>query len=771
MNLHFFIDEAFQVFKFIENRISLSDPDFSWEYYYWLGITHRFNNDFNQALSCFDSSIYYCELSNKNDQYGKILYNKAKVYLRQGDRISALPLLIKGDRIIVKNNFAIVETKRRISSTYSINGEHRLALLYINEAIAWQLSEKNIEYVDNSRKIDSLFRYAGLLQSRAYVYREMAKGNPDSTMLLNKSVDDVISSIMAFEKSKRSLVFESDLIYSNNLYKYIYSKTIEAISRIYVTSPNETLLYEALQYAEMDKSSALLRTVQKDIALNQSNIPDSTVIYLKKLYTRLSEVEAKRFEENANVRVNDTNLYALNMELFDLVSEITELEKTLEKEYATYAELKYKVTPPNLDFIIDQSYEKAILEYVVSNEKLYAFLIVDGVIHYNHFYFRDDFIESIERLQEMISDIKNIDFSLKELNEFETLSYNLYGELIAPFDSLIGTKPLLIVPDEQLSLIPFEVLLTKKVKSKSLNYSNLPYLVKSNNVSYAYSLTLSHKQKNIKSGYEFNRLLAMAPTYEKLAGNQGAQYIALRSAFRDARDKLGMLEGAQDEARNVSKKVNGQLYLKDNASEGQFKAEAPHYKVLHLAMHTLINNENPLYSKLVFTPDVDEIEDGLLNTYELNNMNLNADLVVLSACNTGFGKLNKGEGIIGLTRGFLQAGCKSLLATLWSVADKASVTLIDGFYDGLKGGELKSASLSQAKRDYLNKVTGMNAHPFFWAGYISIGNDDPVIFDTNRKFYLPLIIVVVAILALAFFYKRKSRKSIPAFSQTKQTVP
>jgi CHAT domain-containing protein len=386
---------------------------------------------------------------------------------------------------------------------------------------------------------------------------------------------------------------------------------------------------------------------------------------------------------------------------------------------------------------------------------------VDGKIHFNHFYFRDDFIESVEQLQQMISDIASIDFSLKELNDFAKLSYVLYNDLIKPFETVIGAKQLLIVPDEQLSLIPFEVLLTAPVESKIINYNELPYLVKTHDISYAYSLTLSHKQKNIISDAENEELLAMAPTYEKLAGNQGSQYVALRGAFRDARDQLGMLEGAQKEARQVIRKVHGTLLLDDRATEEQFKTDAPNYKVLHLAMHTLIDNENPLYSKLVFTPDADDSEDGLLNTYELNNMNLNADLVVLSACNTGFGKLNKGEGIIGLTRGFLQAGCKSLLATLWSVADKASVPLINDFYDGLKLHKSKALSLSAAKRNYLNVNSGINAHPFFWAGYISIGNDEPINL-TKNTFWLWISLALGVILVLVFLvwvkFIRKSRK-------------
>ena len=150
----------------------------------------------------------------------------------------------------------------------------------------------------------------------------------------------------------------------------------------------------------------------------------------------------------------------------------------------------------------------------------------------------------------------------------------------------------------------------------------------------------------------------------------------------------------------------------------------------------------------------------MLNTYELANLHLNADLVVLSACNTGFGEINKGEGIIGLSRGFFQAGCKSLLATLWAVSDNTSVGIIDQFYSGLEQEFSKSHSISEAKRNYLKNTKGMLAHPFFWAGYISIGNDEPIKLAKAHKHFvfITLILVLMAVVILYFLAKGKSRK-------------
>jgi CHAT domain-containing protein len=640
-------------------------------------------------------------------------------------------------------------------------------LKYINQAILLVLKgnmETEISSILDNASLISWDKYASILQSRAYTYREMARGKPDSLHYLNLSLQDAENSILAFEKHKRKLVFESDVIYSNNQYKYFYSKTIEALCRIYEVTGDNALLYKALRYSEMEKVSALVYSVQRNKALYHSGIPAEKVTHLVELNRKLDEVEALRFQEQANIRINDTALFDLNMQLYQLVSEIRGQEKQLELQNATYRQIKYDIQPPNLDYVMELSKKKAVVEYVLSSEKLYTFVVVDGKIHFKHEYFDKDFIASIEKLQQMISNIKKIDFSLAELQTMADLSNYLYQVLLGPFEELIANKPLLIVPDEQLSLIPFEILLkTKPANISKINYAELDYLLYHHDISYAYSLNLMQKQTSERVNEHAHQVFAMAPGYKKLAGHQGSQYIALR----DARDNLGMLKGAQKEVRHVGKRLQGRVVFDQDASEELFKTQAGNYGILHLAMHTLVNNEYPLYSKLVFTPDADTEEDGLLNTYELANLDLGADLVVLSACNTGFGKLNRGEGIIGLTRGFFQAGCKSLLATLWSVSDETSLSIIEGFYTELEKQQSKSYSLSESKRNYVKQAKGMWAHPFFWAGYISIGDDKPIITQAKEKIPYSFIVGAIVVFLLAgsgfWLYKRKKAGDDPGF--------
>ncbi len=175
-------------------------------------------------------------------------------------------------------------------------------------------------------------------------------------------------------------------------------------------------------------------------------------------------------------------------------------------------------------------------------------------------------------------------------------------------------------------------------------------------------------------------------------------------------------------------------------------------------MHALIDDENPLSSKLIFDQNnSDTIEDGFLHTYEIYNLNLNAELAVLSACKTGTGKLSKGEGIMSLARGFLYAGVPGIVMTLWAIEDISSANIITQFYKLLKDGEKKDFALRNAKLEYLKNANQLQSHPYFWAAYVQIGDNTPIS-NNNRFIYYFLGVGCLVVLAIvAIIYKRKRK--------------
>jgi CHAT domain-containing protein len=194
-------------------------------------------------------------------------------------------------------------------------------------------------------------------------------------------------------------------------------------------------------------------------------------------------------------------------------------------------------------------------------------------------------------------------------------------------------------------------------------------------------------------------------------------------------EALDRLSHVDREILSVGASVDGAVMaLGPDASELRFRALAPRFRILHLSSHGVVDEEVPLYSGVQLAPDSSHSEDGFLHAYEVLTIPLNCDLVTLSGCQTGAGRLYAGEGIVGLTRAFFHAGARQAVVSLWSVNDASTATLMERFYAGMSGGLDAAEALREAKLA-LRRVTIWGpegratscSHPFFWAPFILIG--------------------------------------------------
>jgi CHAT domain-containing protein len=224
---------------------------------------------------------------------------------------------------------------------------------------------------------------------------------------------------------------------------------------------------------------------------------------------------------------------------------------------------------------------------------------------------------------------------------------------------------------------------------------------------------------------------------------------------------LAPLPGIQKEVDLISKELKTSIYRGKEASEVKFREESEDYDILHLAMHAFIDDENPAFSRLAFHQNnsTDAQNNGWLNTADIYNLDLKANLTVLSACNTGSGRLQKGEGVMSLARGFLYAGCPSIVMTLWEVEDKAGTQIMGAFYKNLKKGRTIDEALRLAKLEYLENANPRTAHPHYWLGYVSIGDSSPLFRSYDYYFFGLLIIVLIAITVDQLIRVKKTRKN------------
>lgn len=217
--------------------------------------------------------------------------------------------------------------------------------------------------------------------------------------------------------------------------------------------------------------------------------------------------------------------------------------------------------------------------------------------------------------------------------------------------------------------------------------------------------------------------MAYAPSYQSIDN----EAIASRSSFANLRDNVSQLTKTVNEIKGIAQYFDGTFEGSAMATETNFKRELKDYGLLHLAMHGKADFENPDKAHLVFSNvNQDTLNDGLLYHHEIANLKTNAQLVVLSACETGIGQAIEGEGVMSLGRGFMYIGVPSVVMSLWKMNDLSTSELMPLFYKNLSDGLPKDKALCQAKLSYLNNTSSRHARPFYWAGLISLGNNEPI---------------------------------------------
>jgi CHAT domain-containing protein/tetratricopeptide (TPR) repeat protein len=331
---------------------------------------------------------------------------------------------------------------------------------------------------------------------------------------------------------------------------------------------------------------------------------------------------------------------------------------------------------------------------------------------------------------------------------FVKASHALYQTVLAPAAQEIASKRLLVVADGALNYVPFEALVTAP---DGTDYSALPYLVKTNEVMYAPSASVvaAVRAQAVAAQGGAGMLIVADPVFDPTDARAKGAQIA-QAASGDSRGeysvsaavaditgaketpalgfRLARLTGTRAEAEEIGKiaRASGlapDVWLDFDASEANVRArDISKYRVVHVATHGLLNTERPQFTGVVLSLVGNRGEDGFLRTDEIFNLRLGAQLVVLSACETGLGREKRGEGVIGLTRAFMYAGAPTVGVSLWSVADRSTAELMSDFYKRLltKQSGTTSAAMRAAQQQM---IAGKKySAPFYWAPFVLVGD-------------------------------------------------
>jgi len=502
-----------------------------------------------------------------------------------------------------------------------------------------------------------------------------------------------------------------------------FSSAIEVAATLFELTGNPIYKEKAFGYSERAKAASLRSYLNDVDAKTFGGIPVDLQNLERKLKQDIADYRDKIYQERKLLHPIQDSISNWRHTLFGLNAEYDQMVKRFETDHPDYYALKYDNSSISVkDLQKELKGDQVLVEYALSDSTLYSFIVGPNLFKMNKLCLKNGELErSINNIRTSLKTNHFADNSMKYYQDYILAAHQLYQIMIEPFENLIDKKRLIIVPEGRLAYVPFGVLLKNKGDLERLDYRNLNYLIRHHAISYQNSATIAYKRSDKRSSLSLsNKLIAFAPSYHNVSDS----ILITRQVHKN---KLYPLPGAIVEVKNITKIIEGEMYVNDFATETSFKEQADNYDILHLAMHTILDDDNPMYSKLVFSQPGDSLNDGLLNAHEIYNMNLNAKMVVLSACNSGDGKFLKGEGVMSLARGFFYSGCPSLVMTLWTVEDLSGSTLMSSFYKFLSQSFPKDVALQQAKLDYLESADPLKSHPYFWSGYVAIGDTQTLV--------------------------------------------
>lgn len=539
-------------------------------------------------------------------------------------------------------------------------------------------------------------------------------------------------------------------------FRPVYEEAIGLAFELYETSHLPEYLELAFSFSEKSKNAILLETLKAKEGQEQVGIPRNIIEQEKDLRLNIAFYEktlrsARQEKEQEKVKLYEKYLAIARIEL-------AELQGQIEQEYPRYQAWKYGSQTITIAQVQSQllDRETALLEYFIGQEKTYVFLVTQEQTQIFLLPHATQINRSINDYRKVLLNLDAFKQNAKRaFHSYHDLAQQVYTNiLLAPLSALTNTAGctnLIIVPDGLLNTIPFAALTFPQEVTGSINFATLPYLIYDYQFSYAYSADLLLKNQNRRDQLEDNqRCLAFAPTY------QADAELAQRGKFEQLRSANGQLVGTAKELQLIAKYFDGQFDFGAAANEHAFKQSAQQFGILHLAMHGTVDFDNPNFSYLTFSDTAeDDQEDNLLHHYEIANLDLQAQLAVLSACETGVGKYERGEGVYSLARSFMYAGVPSIIMSLWKVSDESTSQLIPFFYESLAQNETKDAALRQAKLRYLETAAIEYRHPFYWSAFVSLGDVQPVSGRSSKEGLLWWLMGIVVIILIAAQWRRR----------------
>lgn len=619
-------------------------------------------------------------------------------------------------------NKSLIDTYRYLGDFYSAENSWNEALINYDSA----LRNTDINYnapILSFPKEDTISRYS-LQTLNVLKKKSKALLNTESIALKKRllAVIDYVNGTHEKLMTNRDELYKSDgKLFLSQFFKELYETGIMACYQLYELTGDKQFAWKALNFAQSSKSNLFLEQEREYKDLTSSKIPYE----LKKSYydanISLEKIKTEMFNALNNEVISDS-VMKINDQILEFELKVEALKDSIVSNYLSEgSSSKKKSSIENL------KENQLLIEFFSGAKDIFVIAVnSEKKIDFKRTNFDQSFRKHLEVFLDIVSNPPKLTEMESEFLKFREYSFEIFQRLIEPIliDSSNFEQEMIIVPDEFLTRIPFESLI---INRSGKNFKELNYLVKKYKVRYLIASTTHNEKPQINR--QSKKILGVGYSASKDKNNENS---------------LGYLPGTEREIRHLEARFEGDYFLGKQGTRNKFLTQAGNYDIIHLAIHGKADNSNRFQSSLIFNG-----ADSLLYPNQLYLANLNARLTVLSACESGRGLIESGEGTFSIARGFAIVGVPNIIMSLWEVNDNITSSQMVQFYDLLLSEKLDlNESLRTMKLNFLAENDSYNSHPFFWASFIHLGQNDTF---SNQEGWLNVSKILFGLLALLAF--------------------
>ncbi|MEL6557526.1 MAG: CHAT domain-containing protein [Bacteroidota bacterium] len=709
-----------------------------------------------QAKKTYDNTIAY--LSNFSPRSRRQLLFRVKftflnLFLHAGDHQVLNPFF--------KEMKEMVDEKLYIQSTLYLSFMNQLSEYLFDQndpdsalAVTTVVLKRYEEKLRNPTQqfINIELKYlvkTGFIRGRTLKQIKADGGDEVTFNQVQECFDQAITWHMLTKKGYKPL--EDDL-YSEVLVSDLFESAIEVNEKLFRQTGEKKYVSKVFEYTELYKSNQLLEALQRNLIIKNSKISESLLISLRSLNQQVSYLknEIRKLSQKSALNSVDSLLNSDYKELLLFSEEQNRrLMVYLESNYNNYYDANYGkqfVELPKVQQKLKAG--EGLITYFQGSNSLFSLLITSdtAVLDKSTPLATNEILSFRNSLLPDSTSLQADDSYRFFVNRGKRLYDRLLKTLFERVSEESEIRKLYIVPDKSLNFLPFEQLLTEDTEGIAADYGALPYLIKSYQVSYGASASVLFRPQSDEVLPDYSgKLLAFAPTYSSNA-DQAIQI----------KDGLSALRYNQQEAESIMTYFTGRVLAGKTATEKYFYQQVNNYDIFHFAMHGLVDLKEPQFSRLAFAEDqTDSVNDRYLHNFEIYNMDIPAQLVVLSACNTGIGQLIDGEGVMSMSRAFTYAGVQSVVMTQWPAEDQSSSEIMKSFYQYLASGHAKDESLRLAKLDYLSNAHPFKKNPFYWNNFIVTGQVQALQIKNSHSYLWWICVGGISLLAIIFVIRQR----------------